>query len=172
MELDEEKKLVKRAQKDTKFFSELYEEYYPKIFGYILRRTANLQDAQDVTSETFLKALKGLKRFRWRGISFSAWLYRIATNEVVNYFRKKNNHHKVISSEEVSELVSPHNSPLEEMIKAEEELEKHKEFLNLHQKISQLPLKYQQVISLRFFEEKKIKEMQPFRDKKVNINRK
>ena len=57
MDLNEEKELIKLAQKDPEVFAKLYDEYYPKIFGYILKRVANLETAQDITSETFFKAL-------------------------------------------------------------------------------------------------------------------
>lgn len=155
-DLKKEKKLVKRAQKDSGAFSELYETNYPKIFGYILKRVAEVQIAQDITSETFLKALKNIKKFRWQNISFSAWLYRIASNEISNYFRK--NKYRPISFEKISEPISSSN-PSAEIIQAEEQLEKHKEFLELQKKISRLSAIYQEVIVLRFFEKKKIREI-------------
>lgn len=89
MNSNDEKELIKRAQKESEAFAKLYDKYYPQIFGYILKRVANLEIAQDVTSETFLKALKNLWKFRWKNISISSWLYRIANNEIANYFRKK-----------------------------------------------------------------------------------
>jgi len=60
MDLEREKELVERAKKDTEAFGELYEQYYSKIFSYVLRRTARIEIAQDVTSEVFFKALKNL----------------------------------------------------------------------------------------------------------------
>ncbi|MCD6402646.1 hypothetical protein J7L36_02225, partial [bacterium] len=88
MNPNDEKELVKRAQKEPDSFAKLYDKYYPKFFGYILKRVADLEIAQYITSETFFKALKNLWKFRWKNISFSAWLYRIANNEIANYFRK------------------------------------------------------------------------------------
>jgi len=161
--LEREKELIKRAKKDPKIFGRLYDENYPKIFGYILKRVANLEIAQDITSETFLKALKNLWQFRWRNISFSSWLYRIASNEIANFFRKNKN--KVASLEKVLEPISTHN-PLTEIIKAQEKLKEHKDFLALQEKILQLPLKYQEVICLRFFEKKKIREIAEILGKK------
>lgn len=70
MNLKEEKELVKRAQKDPEVFAKLYDEYYPKIFGYILRRVANLEIAQDITSETFFKVLKNFGSFAGRIFPF------------------------------------------------------------------------------------------------------
>ena len=158
MNLEQEKVLVGRAKNDSKAFGELYDEYYPKIFGYILKRTANIEVAQDVTSEVFFKALKNIGKFHWRGFPFSSWLYRIATNEITNNF--KGNRRRQVLTEEVSEFVNLSSpSPEIEITQAEEELRKHEEFLALHEAIAQLPIKYQEVITLRFFEKKQLKEI-------------
>lgn len=161
--MNEEKELIKKAKKDPEIFSQLYEQYYPQIFGYILKRVANLEVAQDITSETFFKALKKLWQFRWRNISFSAWLYRIANNEIANYYRK--NKHKPVSLEEIPEPLAVHN-PETEILEAEKELKKHQDFLMLQKEILKLPIKYQEVITLRFFEKKKINEIAEILGKK------
>lgn len=162
MNLDEEKELVERAKGDPQAFSILYEKYYSKIFGYILKRVADVEIAEDITSETFLKALKKLWTFRWKGIPFSSWLYRIASNEIANFFRRRK---KIVFLEKLPEPATDLNL-LEEIIEAQEELKKHKDFLVLYEKISQLSLKYQEVIHLRFFEKKKIKEIAEILGKK------
>src|SRR4030042_525008 len=160
---ENEKKQIERAKKNAEAFGELYDKYYSQIFGYVLKRVANLEIAQDVTSETFLKALKNLWQFRWRNIPFSCWLYRIANNEIVNYFRK----HKsgLISLEKIPDPVSNSN-PQMELIEAQEELKKHQDFLKARGKISKLDFKYQEVIMLRFFEKKQIKEISEILGKK------
>jgi len=163
MSLDEDRELIKRAKKDIQAFSKLYEKYYSRIFGYILKRVANLEAAQDIASETFLKALRNLWRFRWQNIAFSAWLYRIANNEIVNCFRKKK--FKTASLEQIREPVSDDN-PEKEFIEAQERLEQHQDFLKIQKKIVQLPIKYQEVITLRFFEKKQIKEIAEILGKK------
>jgi RNA polymerase sigma-70 factor (ECF subfamily) len=161
MDLDEERELVRQAQKSPDAFAELYDQYYPRIFGYVLRRTANLETAQDITSETFLKALKKLWQFQWRNISFSPWVYKIATNEVNQYFRKAE-YKKSVSLEELQEqgfeLLSPHD-PESELIEAQEKLKQHLDFLEIQERIVRLPAKYQEVIALRFFEKRQIKEI-------------
>lgn len=162
-DLEKEKELVKRAQKEPEAFSKLYELNYSRIFGYILKRVANLEITQDITSETFFKALRSIKKFEWKNVSFSCWLYRIASNEIANYFRK--NKYRSVSFEKISEPISLSN-PSAEIIEAEEKLQKQKEFLKLHQKISKLPNVYQEVIVLRFFEKKKIKEIAEILGKK------
>jgi len=168
MDLTEEKELVRQAQKAPDAFAELYDQYYPKIFSYILRRTANLEAAQDITSETFLKALNKLWQFRWRNVPFSSWLYRIATNEINQYFRKTE-YKKSISMEELQEqgfeLISPYD-PESELIEAQEKLKQYQDFLEIQEKIVRLPAKYQEVIALRFFEQKQIKEIAEILGKK------
>jgi RNA polymerase sigma-70 factor (ECF subfamily) len=168
MDLSEEKELVRQAQKAPDAFAELYDMYYPKIFGYVLRRSANLEAAKDITSETFLKALNKLWQFRWRNVSFSSWLYKIATNEVNQYFRKVE-YKKSVSLEELQEqgfeLISPHD-PESELIEAQEKLKQYQDFLEIQVKIAQLPAKYQEVIALRFFEKKQIKEIAEILGKK------
>ncbi len=160
MDVNEEKELIKLAQKEPEVFTKVYVQYYPKIFGYVLKRTANLEMAQDITSETFFEALKKLWQFRWRNISFSSWLYRIATNKINLHFRKDK--YKSASLDELQEQgfepVSLHN-PETEIIAAQEKLKQHRDFIVCQQKIAQLDIKYQEVITLRFFEQKQIKEI-------------
>jgi len=161
MDLSEEKELVRQAQKAPDAFAKLYDHYYPKIFGYVLRRTVNLEAAQDITSETFVKALRKLWQFRWRNVSFSAWLYKIATNEINQYFRQAE-YRKSASLEELQEQgfepMSPHD-PESELVEAQEKLKQYEDFLEIQEKIVRLPAKYQEVITLRFFEQKQIKEI-------------
>lgn len=158
MDLEQEKQLVEKAKNDTEAFGELYDRYYSQIFGYVLRRTASVDIAQDVTSEVFFKALKNLRQFRWHGVPFSSWLYRIATHEIANYFRI--NKHRQSCLEEVSKLITISNPSAEaELLEAEAGLKRHEEFLALHENISKLSIKYQEVITLKFFENKQVKEI-------------
>jgi RNA polymerase sigma-70 factor (ECF subfamily) len=155
-ELKSEEELVKRAQHNREAFGELYEIYYQRIFNFALKRTANVQLALDITSVTFLKALNQIKKYRWRDVPFGAWLYRIASNEINDYYRKEGG--RVASIEQISELADT-SDYADEINHAEEELSKHEEFLRLHRKIAELPEMYQEVITLKFFEKKKIREM-------------
>ena len=158
MNVEQERELVERAKNNTAAFSELYDQYYSQIFGYVLKRTASIEVSQDVTSEAFFKALKNLRQFRWRGVPFSSWLYRIATNEIANYFTKSKPWQ--FSLEEVSNSINSSDpSTGTELLQADAELRRHEEFLALHENISKLQLKYQEVIVLRFFEDKQLKEI-------------
>jgi len=150
--------LVEKAKNDIAAFGEIYDRYYPRIFGYVLRRTASIETAKDVTSEVFFKALKNIGRFHWRDVSLSSWLYRIATHEIANSFR--NSKRRQLSVERVSDFISMSNPSVETvLLEAEAELKRHEEYITLCENISKLSIKYQEVITLRFFENKQIKEI-------------
>ena len=68
--------------------SELYSLYFPRVYRYILARTGNSYDAEDLTEEVFMKVLEAIERFEWREAPFSAWLFRIAHNAVISQRRK------------------------------------------------------------------------------------
>ncbi len=155
MTLEEEKELIGRAKKEPEAFGLLYDQYYPAVFGYVLKRVANIDSAKDIVSETFFKALKNIWRFKWKNIPFSFWLFRLASNEIVNFFRKNK---KAVSLDLIIEPTAK-GDLLNEIIQAQEELERHRDFLAIQKNISQLPDKYQEVIALRFFEEKSLKEI-------------
>jgi RNA polymerase sigma-70 factor (ECF subfamily) len=85
-----EESLVQRAQKnDQEAFAQLYETYFDKIYRYLVLRVGNETEAEDMTQQVFLNALQSISSFRWKGVPFSAWLYRIAHNQAVDHLRKK-----------------------------------------------------------------------------------
>jgi len=158
VDLEQERELVERARHDAESFGQLYDQNYGRIFGYVLRRTASVTVAQDVTSDVFFKAMKNLGRLHWQGVPFSAWLYRIASREIANHYRK--------TGREAAHVMQPtrdgepKGNPLSvEVAQAEDILIRHEEYLSLHETITRLPLKYQEVITLRFFEDRRIKEI-------------
>jgi RNA polymerase sigma-70 factor (ECF subfamily) len=86
----EEESLVRRAQqRDQQAFAQLYEEHFDKIYRYVALRIGDRAEAEDITQQVFLKALQSIASFRWKGIPFSAWLFRIAHNQVIDYLRRK-----------------------------------------------------------------------------------
>ena len=84
---EEEKLLIERAQKDPRFFAPLYERYHDAIFRYVYRRVDEEEQAYDITSSVFVKALQALHKYEYRGLPFSAWLFRIAKSELYQSFR-------------------------------------------------------------------------------------
>src|ERR1044072_3989455 len=105
-EIQQEYAILQRSKKDTKAFSELYEKYFDRIFNFIYRQTDDEDLAGDITSQTFINALNHLSSYQFRGLPFSAWLYRIARNEINKHYRK-NKRKNVFSIEEmkVRELI-------------------------------------------------------------------
>lgn len=88
--MQEEESLVHRAQqRDTEAFGELYEKYFDAIYRYIAFKVGNQTEAEDLTQQVFLKAFESIGSYQSRGNPFSSWLYRIAHNQTVDYFRKK-----------------------------------------------------------------------------------
>ena len=82
--------LVKQAQAGgAAAFSALYEHYYDSIYRYVSFRTGSFADAEDITAEVFVRMIESIHRFRWKGYPFSSWLFRIAHNLVVDFYRKK-----------------------------------------------------------------------------------
>ena len=88
--MQEERGLVERAQRgDGEAFARLYEENFDRIYRYIALRVGSGADAEDLTAQVFLKAWESIASFRWRGVSFSAWLFRIARNLAIDHLRKE-----------------------------------------------------------------------------------
>ncbi len=73
---------------DEAALSELYTLYFPRVYRYILARTGNTYDAEDLAEEVFMKVLEAIDRFQWREAPFSAWLFRIAHNALISQRRK------------------------------------------------------------------------------------
>ena len=88
-ELDEEHALILAAQQDRARFAALYERYVDRIYGYVLGLTRDRDLAEEITAATFARALEELPRFEFRGVPYSAWLYRVATNLVHRQRRRR-----------------------------------------------------------------------------------
>lgn len=85
-----ERDLVKAAQRDPAAFGALYDRYVQPIYGFVFRRVdCDVALAQDLTAATFEKALRGLPRYRWQGVSFGAWVFQIARNEIAQHYRHR-----------------------------------------------------------------------------------
>lgn len=153
--------LIERAKHDSAAFAAIFDKYYSAIFNYTIRRVQNWSDAADITAEVFFNAFKALPRFTWRGIPLSAWLYRIATREIGMYFRRGKRAPASLNAllcESGFEPIDPATLDAAKR-EAEDRLEADAEFNRLRAAIIELPLKYQDVISLRYFERKSVREI-------------
>jgi len=144
MNIKEEEQLVEKAKESLQAFDQLYDHYLPKIYSYILNRVGSQEIAEDVTSKTFLKAMTKLKSFEYRGYTFGAWLYKIAHNNIVDYYRAKKGID--VDLEKVKEKLVANKGEISQ----EDQIERQTILLEA---ISKLPENYQQMLTLRFFEE-------------------
>lgn len=90
-----ESELIERAKTDPDAFGELYEKYIERIYNYVYFRVGSVHDAEDLTARVFLKALNNLNRYRFVGLPFSAWLYRIAHNLIANHHRDQSRRREI-----------------------------------------------------------------------------
>ena len=141
---------VQAAQQNPVLFKPLYDRYFEPIFRFIFKRTADENVAADICSQVFLKAMQKLDKYEYKGVPFSAWLYRIASNEVAQHFRniQKN---RVVSVEDYTL-----NHLVEEVSKTDN-FEKNRQ--RLLQALQQLKEKDMTLIELRFFEQRPFKEI-------------
>jgi len=88
--VQDEQGLVQRArQGDKEAFAQLYEAHFDRIYRYVILRIGNKAEAEDMTQQVFVRAFESIPSYRWKGVPFSAWLFRIAHNLVVDRFRKE-----------------------------------------------------------------------------------
>jgi RNA polymerase sigma-70 factor (ECF subfamily) len=86
---EEVEDLVRRAQQGhSEAFAGLYEAFYDKIYRYVMFKTGDTLEAEDLTEEVFLRMLESIGSFKWQGYPFTSWLFRIAHNLVIDYYRK------------------------------------------------------------------------------------
>lgn len=151
-DIQRENEIIERSRRDPKAFGELYETYFDRIYYFILRQTGDEEAAGDLASQTFVNALNHLPKYQFRGFPFSAWLYRIAANEVNKFYRRQKGK-KVFSIEEarIRELVEQTNQGAAER---EEEL-----IQRMLTYLKELPTDMLQVLELRFFEDKDFREI-------------
>ena len=108
-----EEDLVRRAQRrEPEAFGQLYEEHFDRIYRYVILRVRNQAEAEDITQQVFLKALENIGSYRWRGMPFASWLFRIAHNLVVDHWKKKSREKvAAVAPEEIDEMAASPNDP-------------------------------------------------------------
>ena len=149
-DLAEDETLIVKSQADSEAFRPLYEKYFKRIFLFVHHRVGDKALTADITSQVFLKALLNINKFSFRGLPFSAWLFRIALNECNDFFRK-NKRYRLVTMEEgmvdhlYEELTS--DTRLEDL---------RQQLPSILQKLSENEL---QIIELRFFEQRPFKEV-------------
>ena len=85
---DEEQLLIQKAKNgESAAFGQLYDRYLPQIYRFVFLKVGRKQDAEDIAQQVFASAWQNVNRFEFKGFPFSSWLYRIASNAVIDYYR-------------------------------------------------------------------------------------
>ncbi len=167
MNAEQEKDLIEQCHENPAAFGQVFDMWYPAIFAYVFRRTADYDLSKDIAAETFLKAFLKINSFQWRGISISAWLYRIAGNELNQYYRrdkyKPRSLQQLLENPQMEKLL--HYPADDERDVMEQELKVHNDYNLIRKNMLSLDIKYQEVIALRYFEQKSISEIGLILDK-------
>jgi RNA polymerase sigma-70 factor, ECF subfamily len=140
-----EAELVEAARSDGQAFGLLYDRYRDPIHNYICRWVWSCYEAEELVATVFEAALRGLPRYEQRSLPFGAWLYRIASNKVVDYQRQRIRHPQT-TLEDASTVVDHAPGPGEQLDALEEQAA-------LRRALTQLSAADQTVIMLIFFEE-------------------
>jgi RNA polymerase sigma-70 factor (ECF subfamily) len=143
----EERLRVEAARKDPGQFAALYEANFELVYAYVARRVKGRAEVEDLVSDVFRRALQALAGYESRGAPFSAWLFRIAANAVVDRARRANRRVPTAADLDLGE--SPSDS---ERIDAQSRA-------RLFRCVSELPPDQRRVIELRFAAEKSIREI-------------
>jgi RNA polymerase sigma-70 factor (ECF subfamily) len=133
--------LVKRSREDIRAFGVLYDRYFPLIYKYIYFRVRVRQTTDDLVSTTFLRALDKIGSYREERGGFSTWLFSIARNAVVDYYRENSRpapHLASGTSQEVGDL------------SAEQQLIQQQGVEELLALVAQLSEREQEIIGLKF----------------------
>lgn len=148
-QIKEESEIIELSKQDPKQFRTIYDKYFGQIMQYIYNRLDDKELAADLTQQVFLKALKNLSKYESRGLPFSSWLYRIASNELNMTFR---NDAKLKTINMTDGIIGT----LQEEIIDENLVEK---IGKLKQIIKLLKESDYRLIELRFFEDRPFKEI-------------
>ena len=100
--VQDEHSLVREAQQgNAGAFAKIYETYFDRVFRYVVVRVGNTAEAEDITQDVFLRALDSIRSFQWRGVPFSAWLFRIAHNLLTDRLRSRGRHEEIALDDEM-----------------------------------------------------------------------
>lgn len=148
---------------------QVYNEFHVKIFRYVLSRVGDVEAARDITAEVFFKMHKNRWKLGLTSTPISAWLFRVAGNEISSFFRKKK--YKPLCLEAELDTLKAVPSALrgdlqEEILQAQEQINRNAVYFKIHKQLLKLPNKYQEVIVLHYLEEQTVPEISRLLDKK------
>ena len=151
-QIKSEEELLKAAAANPARFDVIYNKYFLAIYKYVLVRVEDQHLTDDIVSRVFAKALFKIKQFKFKGLPFSSWLYRIAYNEMNDTFRRKKANRVVqVPLDQVQEFV--HHDTIEEQVEKEQQINL------LLTSIKALKQAEIDLIEMRFFEKRAFKEI-------------
>lgn len=170
MDNKRDEELVRQALTDKSAFNALFREYHDRIYRFCCYRTGNAEAARDITAEAFYRAYRNLWQFKFGFSKFSSWLYKIASNECSNYYRKNDN--KTLSLDEALEARGEAGLKANRVLAAElkahqDELDKNQAFNEVRGALERLPALYRDAVILRYLEELSIEETAAMLGKKI-----
>lgn len=155
--LDGENNLINEAQNGkAEAFGQLYDHYTPQIYRYILLKVSNKHEAEDLCHEVFLSAWQNISNYAARGFPFSSWLYQIARNAIIDYYRTRKNN---LSFEAIPEDAIKISGVAENNLDTALDIQK------IQKALSQIGEEQQDVILMRFMEDLSHKEIAAALDK-------
>lgn len=146
------KKLVKKAKSgDSEAFGLIYDHYLDRIYRFIFLKVSNKEEAEDLSQQVFMKAWEAMVRFEDEGLPFASWLYRIARNLVIDFYRTRKS---VVSLEEniLDELMSDQEDIEESVIRSQSQE-------RIMEALKQLSDEQKDVIILRFVDDLSYREI-------------
>lgn len=149
-----ETKLIKRVKDkgDKRAAGELVQLYYKDIFYYVFKQTKNEELSKDLTQEIFISVLKSMDRFDDKKASFRTWLYKIASNKIIDNYRSA--YYKYVTVvDEIEEYIGSYDQGIEKGLELKEDVEKVLEMVNTFN------TNLQQIFRLRIFAELTFKEI-------------
>ncbi len=153
-----EKEQIELAQKNKHEFVRLYDQHFEAIYHFLLARIQKQQLAEDLSSATFMIALEKIDQYRYEGKPFRAWLYRIALNEINQYFRQEKREHRALVREWREQ--GDHYESADAQVKAEEEESQAKQRMERVQEAwMALDLDQQNILALRYFQDLSYQEI-------------
>lgn len=149
--LDGEDDIVRDAiQGEASAFGLLYKHYQPKIYRFVYFKVGRREEAEDLTHHVFLKAWQNIENFKPRGFPFGSWLYRMARNQVIDFYRTQK------SNLSIDELDPDSLRGNEDVAHA---LDHRLDIQKVRQAILRLKPEHQDVLIMRFIEEYSVKEV-------------
>jgi len=141
---------IQAAQSNPALFRPLYDRYFESIFQFIFKRTLDESMTADLSSQVFLKAMQQLGGYTFRGVPFSAWLFRIASNEVAQYYRNSSKRR----------VVALEGSSIRDMLDHMEEPDGREGYREaMIEALDDLREQDLQIIEMRFFEQRPFREI-------------